>query len=113
MVYATTLGGLLLVASCAACSVLAPASDYRNSFVTSTGAAVVAQLVNQTNLKIDIDGQPVIDDQLSMTRGDGRFRGQFKGLPVEASCTTAPATSRAGTSCSVSVGPDRQTLRLY
>lgn len=104
---------LLLAGACTGCAILPPAQEYRNSFSTSSGAHVSAQLVDLADLKIFIDGEQVIDGRLALHNGEGRFSGQFKGQAVNADCSTARSMSRGGTSCRVHVGHDSETLRFY
>lgn len=103
----------LLAAACSGCTLVKPAPENNSGFSTSTGSQVSAQLVDLVDLKIYIDGQKVIDGQLTLQSGEGRFSTEFKGQAVSARCSTPPAASRAGTSCLVAVGRDSRTLRFY
>lgn len=104
---------MLLAAACGACSVLEPARDYRSGFSTSSGATVRVDLIGQTDLTVYVDGEKVIEDQLSLVDGAGRFSAQYKGQAVTARCSTAPSMQHPGTTCTVGVGRDSQTLRFY
>ena len=64
--------------------------------------AIRGDLVNLTDVKIFINGDKVIDDQVSLLSGDGNFHGTYAGKAVTARCSTAPARAE-GTRCAVSV----------
>jgi hypothetical protein len=62
---------------------------------------VRGDLVDMTQVKIFVNGNKVIDDEVSLLYGKGEFRGTYAGKPVLANCTTAPQPSR--TTCVVSI----------
>ena len=55
----------------------------------------------------------VIEDQVSLTKGDGDFSGSFQGKPVRAICATPSGRKMAAaTTCTVAVAGERVTLAL-
>lgn len=84
----------------AACSSLSPVHT------NATAAAplhIRGDLVDMTDVKIFINGDKVIDQQLSLLSGDGEFSGTYSGKPVTASCATTPGHGLPATTCLVSV----------
>lgn len=72
--------------------------------------AIRGDLVDLTDVKIFINGDKVIDDQVSLLSGAGDFHGTYAGKAVTARCSTAPARAE-GTRCVVSVD-DASTVML-
>lgn len=68
----------------------------------AAGLAVRGDLVNMSNVKIFVNGDKVIDDEVSLLHGNGRFVGTYGGKPVAANCSTESG-NRRGTMCLVSI----------
>ena len=91
-----------------AVSALAGCASFPGSAARSRpGLDVRGDLIDLTQVKIFVNGDKVIDDQVSLLHGDGEFRGSYAGKPVIASCSTSSQPSR--TTCLVSVDNDRPT----
>lgn len=93
-----------------ACSSLPPVHP---DATASAPLQIRGDLVDLTNVKIFINGDKVIDQQVSLLRGDGEFRGTYAGKPVTASCSTAPGHKASGTTCLVSVNNARMTTLTF
>jgi hypothetical protein len=84
-----------------ACSSLSPVLT--SGATTTPPLRIHGDLVDLTDVKIFINGDKVIDQQVSLLRGDGEFSGTYAGKPVTASCSTEPQRKVAATTCLVSV----------
>ncbi|GAB3447834.1 hypothetical protein NX773_23145 [Massilia solisilvae] len=93
---------------CAGCSTALPAFDHGP--VQMDGVRVNADLVDLTQLKVYVNGEKVIDDGLSLPRGEGSFRGNYAGKPVLASCSTRHLMASGATSCVITVGSTSRSM---
>ena len=69
-------------------------------------------LVDSSGIRIFVNGEKVIDDQVSLLRGDGKFNGNYQGKPVSADCSTEAGGKLNATTCTVAVAGERVTLAL-
>ena len=100
-----------LAATMSGCSMLAPVTG--NHYTSRDGTLDIhGELVNCSDVKIFVNGDKVIDDQVSLLRGDGRFDGSYKGKPVIAECATETGRKLGATRCLVAIGGERVTLTL-
>ena len=100
----------VLAVTLSGCGALAPVTG--SHYTSRDGKlAIHGELVDNSDLRIFVNGAKVIDDQISLLHGDGRFDGDWQGKRVSASCATA-AGGRSGTRCLVAVGSERVTLTL-
>ena len=93
------------------CASFAPvtASHYTSKDGTLT---IHGQLVDGTDVRIFVNGEKVIDGQVSLLRGDGKFNGNYQGKPVSADCSTEAGGKLNATTCTVAVAGERVTLAL-
>jgi outer membrane lipoprotein SlyB len=99
-----------LAVTLSGCGALAPVTG--SHYTSQDGKlAIHGELVDNSDVRIFVNGDKVIDDRISLLHGDGRFDGNWQGKPVSASCATA-AGGRSGTTCQVAVGSERVTLTL-
>ena len=100
-----------LVATMSGCAMLAPVTG--SHYASRDGKLKIdGELVDSTNIRIFVNGDKVIDDQVSLLQGDGRFQGSYQGKPVKADCATPPGRTLNATTCAVAVGGERVTLTL-
>jgi hypothetical protein len=93
------------------CAALAPVTG--SHYTSRDGKlAIVGQLVDSSDVRIFVNGDKVIDDQISLLHGDGRFNGNWQGKPVSADCSTPAGGQLNATLCTVAVDGERVTLRL-
>jgi hypothetical protein len=88
------------------CAAVTSSSDYAPTATTASGLQVRGELINQTGVKIYVNGQKVIDDQLALLSGEGAFRGTYDGRRVLADCASKPGMQQGKTRCTVAVGND-------
>jgi hypothetical protein len=86
------------------CASVAPDAHYAPAATTAAGLQLRGELVDQTDVKIFVNGQKVIDEQLGLVSGEGAFRGSYDGQRVAADCSSAAGLTLAKTRCVVSVG---------
>jgi hypothetical protein len=99
-----------LAVTLSGCGALAPVTG--SHYTSRDGKLdIQGELLDNSGLRIFVNGAKVIDDQISLLHGDGRFDGDWQGKPVSASCSTA-AGGQSGTTCLVAVGGERVTLTL-
>lgn len=102
-------GLLVLLSACS--SVMTPVTG--NHYASKDGSLHIrGELVDNSNVKIFVNGDKVIEDNVSLTRGDGDFKGSFQGKPVRAICATPSGRQLVGTTCTVAVDGERVTLAL-
>jgi hypothetical protein len=109
----TISAGLLF--SLSACSTFTPAFTpvTGNHYVSANGALQIrGELVDSTDVRIFVNDAKVIQDKVSLIKGDGDFSGSFRGQPVRATCATSSGRKLAGTTCTVAVAGERVTLTL-
>lgn len=93
------------------CAVLTPATESR--YVSADGTLQIrGELVDSTGVKIFVNDNKVIDEHVSLVRGDGSFAGTFQGKRVSADCSTAGGPKLHATTCMVAVGAERVRLIL-
>jgi hypothetical protein len=101
----------VLAVTLSGCAALAPVTG--NYYTSRDGkVAIHGELVDSSNVRIFVNGDKVIDDQVSLLHGDGKFEGKWQGKRVSADCSTAAGGQLNATLCMVAVGGERVTLRL-
>jgi outer membrane lipoprotein SlyB len=70
------------------------------------------ELIDSSDVRIFVNGDKVIDDQVSLLHGDGRFAGTYQGKRVSADCSTPAGRQLNATLCTVVVDGERVTLTL-
>jgi hypothetical protein len=71
------------------------------------------ELLGMADVRIFINGEKVIDDQLALLSGDGEFHGSYAGQAVVANCSSKAGLVMDKTRCAVFVGHQRaSTLAL-
>jgi hypothetical protein len=85
------------------CASVTPQSNYAPAATTSSGLQVRGELVDLTDVKIFVNGNKVIDEQLALLSGEGRFNGSYEGKRVLADCSSKSGLALAKTRCVVSV----------
>jgi hypothetical protein len=104
-------GKFILAALCAAlatgCASVAPNSHYAPVATTPSGLQVRGELVDLTDVKIFVNGQKVIDEQLALLSGQGKFDGAYGSKRVLADCSSKAGLALAKTRCVVSVGGEQ------
>ncbi|MFC5549931.1 hypothetical protein [Massilia aerilata] len=80
------------------CAMFTPATESR--YVSADGQLRIrGELVDSTSVKIFVNENQIIDEQVSLIRGDGEFAGTWAGKrvsviarpPADASCMAPPA----------------------
>jgi hypothetical protein len=93
------------------CAALAPTAV--NHYTSRDGTLDIrGELVDSSTVRIFVNGDKVISDNVSFVSGDGRFDGNWQGKPVSADCVTAAGGKVGATTCTVVVGGERVTLAL-
>jgi hypothetical protein len=99
--------GLLL----SGCTMFTPATESR--YVSADGQLQIrGELVDNTGVRIFINDKKVIDEHVSLLRGDGAFAGTWQGQRVSADCSTDGGRKLHATTCLVTVGAERVRLSL-
>lgn len=106
----TICAGLLVLLS--ACSTtMKPVTV--NHYASTDGALQIrGELVDSSNVRIYVNNAKVIEDNVSLLKGDGDFNGNFQGKPVHASCATMSGRKLSGTTCLVAFAGERIKLIL-
>jgi type 1 fimbria pilin len=105
----TMMASLGLVLS--GCAVLSPTTESR--YVSADGQLHIrGELVDSTGVKIFVNDSKVIDEHVSLLRGDGEFAGTYLGKRVSADCSTSGGRKLHATTCLVAVGGERVRLAL-
>jgi hypothetical protein len=100
-----------MVAILSGCAIVAPETESR--YVSADGQLQIrGELVDSTSVRIFVNDNKVIDDHVSLLRGDGEFAGIYEGKQVSADCSTSGSHQRHATICLVAVGGERVRLRL-
>jgi hypothetical protein len=100
-----------LVVTFSGCSTLTPVTG--SHYTSRDGKLdIQGQLVDSSDVRIFVNGDKVIDDQVSLLHGDGKFAGEWQGKKVSADCSTAAGRKFNDTECTVAVDGERVTLRL-
>jgi hypothetical protein len=93
------------------CAMFAPATESR--YVSADGSLQIrGELVDSSAVKIFVNDNKVIDEHVSLLRGDGEFAGTWQGKRVSADCSTSGGRKLHGTTCLVAVGGERVRLSL-
>jgi type 1 fimbria pilin len=93
------------------CAMVAPVTESR--YVSADGQLQIrGELVDSTAVKIFVNENKVIDEHVSLLRGDGEFAGTWQGKRVSADCSTTGGRSLHATTCLVAVGGERVRLSL-
>jgi hypothetical protein len=101
----------VLAATMSGCAALAPVTG--NHYTSPDGKLdIQGQLVDSSDVRIFVNGDKVIDDRVSLVKGDGKFDGNWQGKPVSADCATAEGRTTGATTCTVAVAGERVTLTL-
>jgi type 1 fimbria pilin len=101
------LAGMIL----SGCAMFAPATESR--YVSADGSLQIrGELVDSSAVKIFVNDNKVIDEHVSLLRGDGEFAGTWQGKRVSADCSTSGGRKLHGTTCLVAVGGERVRLSL-
>jgi hypothetical protein len=94
-----------------ACATITPVTE--NHYVSADGQLQIrGELVDNSGVKIFVNENKVIDEQVSLLRGDGEFTGTWQGKRVSADCSTAIGRKPRATICMVAVGGERVRLGL-
>jgi hypothetical protein len=101
------LAGMIL----SGCAMFTPATESR--YVSADGSLQIrGELVDSSAVKIFVNDNKVIDEHVSLLRGDGAFAGTWQGKRVSADCSTSGGRKLHGTTCLVAVGGERVRLSL-
>jgi type 1 fimbria pilin len=93
------------------CAMFTPATESR--YVSADGTLQIrGELVDSSGVKIFVNENKVIDEHVSLLRGDGAFAGTWQGKRVSADCSTTGGRKLHGTTCLVAVGGERVRLSL-
>lgn len=100
-----------LAVTISGCAAVAPAAV--NQYTSRDGKLNIrGELVDSSRVRIFVNGDKVIADEVSLVTGDGRFDGNWQGKPVSADCVTAAGGKVGATTCTVVVAGERVTLAL-
>jgi hypothetical protein len=100
-----------LAVTMSGCAALAPVTG--NHYTSRDGKLDIhGELVDSSDVRIFVNGDKVIDDQVSLMHGDGKFGGTWQGKRVSADCSTAAGRKLGGTTCTVAVAGEHVTLTL-
>jgi len=93
------------------CSTFTPATE--SHYVSADGQLQIrGELVDGSAVKIFVNENKVIDEHVSLVRGDGEFAGNYQGKRVSADCATAGGRKLHATTCMVAVGSERVRISL-
>jgi hypothetical protein len=102
---------IALAVTISGCAAVAPAGG--NQYTSRDGKLNIrGELVDSSSVRIFVNGDKVIADEVSLVTGDGRFDGSWQGKPVSANCVTAAGGRLGTTTCTVAVAGERVTLAL-
>jgi hypothetical protein len=100
-----------LAVTISGCTAFAPVTG--NHYTSHDGkVAIHGELINSSDVRIFVNGDKVIDDQMSLLHGDGKFAGTWQGKRVSADCSTAAGRTTGATTCTVAVAGEHVTLTL-
>lgn len=100
-----------LGATMSGCGALAPVTG--SQYTSRDGKlAIHGELVDNSDVRIFVNGDKVIDDRVSLVHGDGKFDGNWQGKRVSADCATDAGRGTGATRCTVAVAGERVTLTL-
>jgi type 1 fimbria pilin len=101
----------VLAVTMSGCAALAPVTG--SHYTSRDGKLDIhGELIDNSDVRIFVNGDKVIDDQISLLHGDGRFDGKYQGKRVSADCSTAAGRQLNATLCTVAVDGERVTLTL-
>ncbi len=103
----------LAAALVAGCATTAPHGTDGSTARTAGGLLVRGELIDLTDVKIYVNGQKVIDEQLALLSGDGNFSGKYQGKAVSAECSSSSGMGLAKTRCAVTVGGERLPALVF
>jgi hypothetical protein len=93
------------------CAMFTPTTE--SHYTSADGQLKIrGELVDSTGVKIFVNDSKVIDEQVSLLRGDGVFAGTYEGKRVSADCSTGGGRRLHATTCLVAVGGERVRLAL-
>jgi hypothetical protein len=93
------------------CAALAPVTG--SHYTSRDGTVDIrGELVDNSDVRIFVNGDKVIDDNISLVHGDGKFDGNWQGKRVSADCATEAGRATGATRCTVAVAGERVTLTL-
>lgn len=100
-----------LAVTMSGCAALAPVTG--SHYTSRDGKlAIHGELVDSSDVRIFVNGDKVIDNQVSLLHGDGKFDGTWQGKRVSADCSTAAGRRLSATTCTVAVAGEHVTLTL-
>ena len=100
-----------LAVTLSGCAALAPVTG--SHYTSRDGTLDIhGELIDSSDVRIFVNGDKVIDDQISLLHGDGKFDGQYQGKRVSADCSTPAGRQLNATLCTVVVDGERVTLTL-
>ena len=100
-----------LAVTMSGCAALAPVTG--NHYTSPDGKLDIhGELVDSSDVRIFVNGDKVIDEQVSLMHGDGKFDGTWQGKRVSADCSTAAGRKLGATTCTVAVAGEQVTLTL-
>ena len=100
---------LMLLSACSTTMTPVTGNHYAS---TDGGLQIRGELVDSSNVRIYVNNAKVIEDNVSLLKGDGDFSGSFQGKPVHASCATVSGGALSGTTCLVAFAGERVRLSL-
>ncbi len=101
----------VLAVTMSGCTALAPVTG--NHYTSRDGKLDIhGEFIDNAAVRIFVNGDKVIDDQVSLVRGDGKFDGTWQGKRVSADCSTAAGGASGATRCTVAVAGEHVTLTL-
>jgi hypothetical protein len=101
----------VLAVTLSGCGALAPVTG--SHYTSRDGKVDIhGELINSSDVRIFVNGDKVIDDQVSLLHGDGKFAGSWQGKQVSADCNTAAGRAIGATRCTVAVAGEHVTLTL-
>jgi hypothetical protein len=95
------------------CASVTPGHAYAPSTTTNSGMQIRGELVDLTDVKIFVNGQKVIDEQLALLSGEGAFKGSYEGRRVLADCSSKAGMALAKTRCVVSVAGEPASTLVF
>ena len=100
-----------LTVTMSGCAALAPVTG--SHYTSRDGKLdIQGQLIDSSDVRIFVNGDKVIDDQISLLHGDGKFDGRWQGKRVSADCSTPAGRQLNTTQCTVAVEGELVTLTL-
>ena len=100
-----------LAVTMSGCAALAPVTG--SHYTSRDGKLdIQGQLIDSSDVRIFVNGDKVIDDQISLLHGDGKFDGRWQGKRVSADCSTPAGRQLNSTRCTVAVEGELVTLTL-